>query len=309
VLSALAGTAVGIVAGALLVIAIGTDTTVLWLVLPVAVLVAAYGPRIVSFAAGQAGFTLVLLILFNIIAPVGWRVGIVRVQDVAIGFAISLAVGIVFWPRGASALVRNSVAAAYVSGVAFVDAAVARIVDRTQMTDSQQAARAAEVTADRLDDAFRHYLGERSAKRLQLGDVGTLVSGAGHVRRTALSLTGLGLRTDGMPAGDDDRALLHRDTEEVHAWYARFAGALVAGEAPPDPNEPDNAGRLRLAERVGAAAAAGDTRAIHMSVMLLWALEHLDNLSHLEQRVVAPAAEAAASRRPFWVRPRRAGTR
>ena len=89
VISALAGTAIGIVAGALIVVAIGTDTAVLWALLPVAVLVASYAPRIVSFAAGQAGFTILLLILFNLIVPVGWKVGIVRVQDVAIGFGIS----------------------------------------------------------------------------------------------------------------------------------------------------------------------------------------------------------------------------
>ena len=93
IVSALAGTAVGIVVGALLVIGIGTHEAVLWGVLPVALLLAAYAPRAISFAAGQAGFTVVLFILFNIIQPVGWRVGVVRVEDVAIGFAISLGVG------------------------------------------------------------------------------------------------------------------------------------------------------------------------------------------------------------------------
>jgi uncharacterized membrane protein YccC len=302
VLSALAGTAVGIVAGAAVVAAIGTDTTVLWAVLPVAVLLAAYAPRIVSFAAGQAGFTILLLILFNIIQPVGWKVGLVRVQDVAIGFGISLAVGLVFWPRGAAALVRNSVAAAYVSGVDFVDAAVVRIVDRTRMSASQPAARAAAATAARLDDAFRHYLAERSAKRLPLGDVGTLVSGAGHLRRTALSLTGLGLGGDGHPVADDDGARLTRDAEAVHRWYSSLANALIEGEAPPDPGEPDATGRRRLAERVGRAAARGDPGTIRMAVMLLWASEHLDDLAHLEQRLVPPATEAAESRRRWWQR-------
>ena len=75
ILSALAGTAVGIVVGALLVIGIGTHEAVLWAVLPVAILLAAYAPRAISFAAGQAGFTVVLFILFNIIQPVGWSVG------------------------------------------------------------------------------------------------------------------------------------------------------------------------------------------------------------------------------------------
>src|SRR5439155_7097123 len=87
--SALGGTALGIVVGALLVIVIGTHHAGLWAVLPLAVLLAAYAPRAISFAAGPAGFTITLLVLFNIIQPVGWRVGVVRVEDVAIGFAVS----------------------------------------------------------------------------------------------------------------------------------------------------------------------------------------------------------------------------
>jgi hypothetical protein len=55
VLSALAGTAAGIVVGAGLVIAIGTHEHVLWAVLPLAVLLAAYAPRAISFAAGCCG--------------------------------------------------------------------------------------------------------------------------------------------------------------------------------------------------------------------------------------------------------------
>ena len=101
VISALAGTAVGIVIGAAILIPLKGDTTVLWAVLPVAVLVAAYAPRVISFAAGQAAFTVVIVVLFNIIAPTGWKVGILRIEDVAVGFAISLGVGLVFWPRGA----------------------------------------------------------------------------------------------------------------------------------------------------------------------------------------------------------------
>src|SRR5204863_243299 len=81
-----------------------------------AILLAAYAPRAISFAAGQAGFTVTLFVLFNIIQPVGWRVGLIRIEDVAIGFAISLGVGLLFWPRGAAALLREDLAAAYARG-------------------------------------------------------------------------------------------------------------------------------------------------------------------------------------------------
>src|SRR5207248_4522103 len=113
ILSALAGTAVGIVLGALLVLGIGTHSAVLWAVLPVAILLAAYAPRAISFAAGQAGFTIVVVILFNIIQPTGWKVGLVRIEDVAIGFAISLGVGFLFWPRGTGRLLGETLASAY----------------------------------------------------------------------------------------------------------------------------------------------------------------------------------------------------
>src|SRR5204863_1108129 len=93
VLSALVGTAAGIVVGALLIVAIGTHEGVLWAVLPVAILLAAHAPRAISFAAGQAGLTAVLFLLFNLIQPVGREAGLGRAEDVAIGFALSLGVG------------------------------------------------------------------------------------------------------------------------------------------------------------------------------------------------------------------------
>jgi uncharacterized membrane protein YccC len=99
---ALIGTSVGIVIGVGLILLIGTDESALWPVLPFAVLLAAYAPRAISFAAGQAGFTVVLLILFDLIEPAGWTVGLIRIEDVVIGFTISLAVGLLCWPRFAA---------------------------------------------------------------------------------------------------------------------------------------------------------------------------------------------------------------
>ena len=81
-------------------IAIGSATTALWLVLPIAVFVAVYAPGTAPFAAGQAAFTVLIAVLFNLLQPVGWKVGVVRVEDVAIGCGVSLIVGVLFWPRG-----------------------------------------------------------------------------------------------------------------------------------------------------------------------------------------------------------------
>src|SRR3954468_7492293 len=190
VLSALAGTAAGIVLGALLVIGIGTHEAVLWGVLPVAVFLAAYAPRAISFAAGQAGFTVVLFVLFNIIQPVGWSVGLVRFEDVAIGFAISLLVGLLFWPRGAASLLRDHLATAFGRGSEFV-LATARRLSEEGSDEAARAGRASDAALHRLDDAFRQYLAERSATAYNVEDVAALVGGGARGPRAAPPLWAL----------------------------------------------------------------------------------------------------------------------
>ncbi len=78
-------------------------------------LIAGAAPAVISFAAGQAGFTLVVIILFNIIDPTGWKVGLTRIEDVAIGCAVSIVVGLLFWPRGATAALGRALSAAFVA--------------------------------------------------------------------------------------------------------------------------------------------------------------------------------------------------
>ncbi len=121
---ALAGTVVGFIIGAALLIAIGTSPDALWAVLPVAVLVAAYAPGTTPFLVGQAAFTVTIVVLFNLLVPVGWTVGLLRIEDVAIGCAVSLAVGVLFWPRGVSSVVADDLADAFRSGAAYLTQAV-----------------------------------------------------------------------------------------------------------------------------------------------------------------------------------------
>jgi uncharacterized membrane protein YccC len=123
-LRAVLGTAAGVVVGGLIVVPIGSDTDLLWFLLPVAILVAGVAPAAISFAAGQAGFTVVLVILFNIIQPVGLKVGLLRIEDIAIGCGVSIVVGLLFWPRGAAAALRTAIAEAYADASRYLAAAV-----------------------------------------------------------------------------------------------------------------------------------------------------------------------------------------
>ena len=84
-LKALMGTTAGFFIGVALILAIGTHTAALWVVFPLAVIVAAYAPGTEPFVVGQAAFTVLISVLYNIIIPVGWKVGEIRVEDVAIG--------------------------------------------------------------------------------------------------------------------------------------------------------------------------------------------------------------------------------
>jgi uncharacterized membrane protein YccC len=306
VISALAGTAVGIVVGALLVIGIGTHETVLWVVLPFAILLGAYAPRAISFAAGQAAFTLVLFILFNIIQPVGWRVGLVRVEDVAIGFAISLGVGLLFWPRGAGALLRDDLAAAYSRAADYVVATARQLSAADDSDDVVRAARTADAALHRLDDAFRQYLAERSATPFNVEDVGALVGGAVRVRRAAQSLRSLTRMASGRRL-ERCAENLDRELDGLHSWYVAFGYALVNRRPAPPPHIRDTEGRRGLLACVREAARGGDKATVKAALVLLWASQHLDNLwrleAHLGERANAARAistNGADSGRPRW---------
>jgi len=200
-LRGLAGTTAGFVVGGLLVAVLGADTAVLWVLLPVAILVAGIAPAF-SFTAGQAGFTVTLVVLFNIVSPVGWQVGLVRVEDIAIGCAVSLVVGALFWPRGAGAALARALSEAYAESAAYLRVATetgavatrdagavappGRRPDATRPpgVGEQPGSRAA-AAARRLDDAFRGFLAERGTKQLPLADVATLLTGVAELRLTA----------------------------------------------------------------------------------------------------------------------------
>jgi uncharacterized membrane protein YccC len=296
ILSALAGTAVGLVIGALLVIGIGTHEGVLWAVLPFAVLIAAYAPRAVSFAAGQAGFTVTLFVLFNLIAPVGWSVGVVRIEDVAIGFAISLGVGLLFWPRGAASLLRRDLATAYARAADAVVATTARLVEGGSAQDAERAERQASIAEHRLDDAFRQYLTERSATPYNMEDIAALVAGVSRLRRAEESLASLATMVDGDTAPARCGENLDGELHALQAWYVSLGYAIENRHAPPPPHIRDVQGRHRLLACVREEAARDDMASRHAALVLLWASQHLDNLwrleGHLGERAEIAQADA-----------------
>jgi uncharacterized membrane protein YccC len=234
-LRALGGTVVGFAAGALLLLGIGTSTPALWTALPIALAVAAYAPGTLPFAFGQAAFTVVVVVLFNLLVPAGWRVGLLRIEDVAIGCLVSLVVGVLFWPRGASSVVGDDLADAFRRGAAYLTQAVDwALGTRAEAPDAGAAA----VTAGiRLDEALRGFLAEQGTKRVSKEDLWMLVMASMRLRLTAYSLAGLQDPAPGRPHKHRGtayaRTALAHATADLTGFYegvAVLVGRPVAGQ-------------------------------------------------------------------------------
>ncbi len=302
VVRALLGTAAGFVVGAALLVLVGTNTTVLWILLPPAVLFAGLAPAAISFAAGQAAFTLTLVILFNILEPIGWRVGLVRIEDVAIGCAVSLVVGLLFWPRGAAAAFDRALAEAYTDSARYLAAAVEFGLGRcdhgtpTRPPPDNDATGAA-AASRRLDDAFRSYLAERGPKPVSLADVTSLVTGVAGLRLAADAVLDLWRRDEGQSGGDRSAARreLLGSTESVAGWYERFATSLVGSATVPEPLAPDEPADRRLVEAVRRDLQDEDGRAGAVAARIIWTGDHLDAARRLQTALVGPAVAREAA--------------
>jgi uncharacterized membrane protein YccC len=286
-LRALLGTAAGFAIGAALIVAIGTDTTALWVALPIALAVAAYAPGTAPFALGQAAFTVLIAVLFNLLVPVGWRVGVVRIEDVALGCAVSLVVGTLFWPRGVASVVGDDLADAYRIGASYLRHAVDWVAG--MRADGPMDATAAVTAGLRLDDALRAFSAEQGTKHVKREELWRLVGGSLRLRLTAHAVAGM------PPDKADDlgpaRDVIAYRTEALDEWYGELAtevGRPSRQGTPVLPSPPtfDTAGPM-----------GESTHSRHA----IWLCEHLDHLSDHLSELVEPATHLAkARRRPWW---------
>jgi uncharacterized membrane protein YccC len=296
-LRAVGGTIVGSIAGAALLQLIGHHGTLLWFVLPLAILLAGIAPAAISFAAGQAAFTVTLVILFNIGQNPDWHIVLLRIQDIALGCGVSLVVAMFFWPRGATAAVEKALAEAYTDSARYLAGAVEYALGRCSVrptspevpaSESRQAAAAAR----RLDDAFRSYLAERGAKRVPLADMATLVTGVVGLRLAADAVLAIWRTADDGPALDADGASGPARTARLApAWSPPGTGSWP-GPGPAHPGCPGTVG----AQRRGGGPARRvrppdlhdeDGQATANAVRLIWTGDHVDAARRLQPSLAA----------------------
>ncbi|MEU9453634.1 FUSC family protein [Streptomyces sp. NPDC048277] len=304
-LRAVAGTVVGSIVGAGLLHLIGHHGTALWFVLPVAILMAGIAPAAISFAAGQAAFAVTLVVLFNIGHDPDFHVALLRVQDIALGCAVSIVVAVFFWPRGAAAAVHRALAAAYTDSAGYLADAVARALGHPAAA-VDTVGREAAAAARRLDDAFRTYLAERGAKSATLADMATLVTGVVALRLAADAVVSLWSDTDSGRGGDPcaaerdggGRTEAHRvvlgAASRVAGWYRSLAVCLDAGTAVPAPLQRRPEAAARLVESVRSDLVDDTGRATGTAVRVIWTGDHVDAARRLQSGVATAARGSVA---------------
>jgi uncharacterized membrane protein YccC len=253
-LLAILGTVVGFVIASALTVAIGTARVALWVTLPIVAFLAAFVPTAVSFLVGQAAFTMFVVVLFDIIQPQGWRLGLVRLQDVALGVGVALVVAVLLWPRGARDQLRAALARLYRADAASLDAAFGFLLDHRGERELNVSRRAASAQADRTGEAFDLFLTERGSRTLPAVTWGQVAAAGNDLLVAADAMEAmalLGYRAQGC------KRCVERVRQEVTAVVGVFTG--FAGELEGRPGSP--------APRVEAAA---DTRDAVVECLRAW---------------------------------------
>ena len=305
---AVAGTVLGFAIGTAIMLGVGAHTDALWFLLPLAVLAAGAAAPVFSFTAGQAGFTVMVIILFNILVPAGWKVGLVRVEDVVLGCVVSVVVGLLFWPRGATAAFGQALCDAYRTGSRALMTAVDRLVSPGLDVPWQQADSQSMASYHLLEEAYRQFLAERGAKVVSLSTATHLLTGASRLRLAAHTLAILPIQpvqTGERPAAASispasaavavAQAELQRAAHRADAWYDSFGAVLNGEHEQLQPAEHDD-GELRghLIRAFDLASEEHDADRVRMALRLLWADEYLDDEQE-SQRDLADVAHPLAA--------------
>jgi hypothetical protein len=211
---------------------------------------------------------------------------------VAIGGAVSLVVGLLFWPRGAAAGLGKALADAYNATSHYLSEAVAYGVgccdeSHPNTPPPQREAAAAAEAVTRLDDAFRGFLTERGSKATTLAEMTELVTGATGVTLAADGV--LDLWSDGTAVEGDRsaaRAALLASAHGVTDWYDHFALSLDGLEPAPAPLARDEAADGRLIAAVARDLRDPDGIATATGVRVIWTGDHLDAARRLQDGLV-----------------------
>jgi uncharacterized membrane protein YccC len=264
---AVAGTLLGAAIATPLILIVASESDVWVVLLPVLVFLAVLAGE-AGFVLGQAGFTLMVVALFSLVAPPHWDVGLIRLGDVAVGAALGVVCGLAAWPRGPGTQLRQAIAAALDAAAAYERAAARHLLGAG---DGELAplARHAREAITRAEDVLIAYLGEIADRAEAVARWGPLVDGAWR-RTYACEVIAALPPADGHGCAAAVEAL-DALTVTLETRLRRAAEALRRRARPHDPEETRGAGRADGQLRACIAAATGEGEERREAVVALLA--------------------------------------
>jgi uncharacterized membrane protein YccC len=247
------GTAIGFAASTVLITTFGVDAPVYSVVLPIVIFAGFYLPGAVSFIAGQAFFTVVIVVLFNLLKPAGWTVGLVRLEDVLVGATIGLVIGMAIWPRGAATELSGVVGRLFAAGGEYVEGRVRQLIGPgTGTSDLAGLGYRVGVAAVDAEDVFSQYLSEPHQSDVPVVAWSELIAAAHQVWFGASVASVVPVAAGAATRTPELAHSLTRSAAELARAYRRLAavvagggplavGSLEMAQGPIDPSDPEGA--------------------------------------------------------------------
>jgi len=241
-LQAVLGTAIGFAVALPLLLVIGTRGDLYLYVLPI-VTVGGLLAGSINVVWGQAGFTVLVSVLFNLVEPIGWEIGIVRIQDVAIGAAAGVVIGLAAWPRGATGQLAESLADAITVNGNLVAATIERRLRPVSPERLSRLRSRARAKTLRADGVLAVFLTERPKSSEEVA-IWEQMSVFAHTRWYGAEMLA---RQSVAPPPAEAAKLVDALLEHVHeldAAHTALASAIARRERPPPVRVPIDADRL-----------------------------------------------------------------
>jgi uncharacterized membrane protein YccC len=301
IILAVLGNVIGVVIGGLFAAVAGNHPALMWIAFPIAVFGAAYSATTIGFMLSQAAFTINLIVVFNLISPAGWQVGLVRIEDLIVGALISLLVGLLLWPQGARRELARGLGSVYQSLDAYLGQAFDRVLGFDASSPADTARQVVIRARDRAGESFETFTTERGVRPSEQEAAAFLLSSANH-----LILAGdlLGVIAGAMGYSASGRGEGGREVrEQVRRMLGEYRGLAdrlsLSRVTEPEPEVSIEA--LRQAELSCLRRWQTDPELGRGAMAVVMAGEWAQNLGTLKtdlEEAVSTAVEAA--RKPWW---------
>jgi len=255
----------------------------------------------IGFMLSQAAFTINLIVVFNLISPAGWQIGLVRIEDLVVGALISLLVGLLLWPQGARRELARGLGSSYRGLAAYLDQGFDRVLGFQAASAADPARQIVVRARDRADEAFDTFLTERGVGSSDQETAALLLSSANHailagdllgVIAGAMGYSGAGCADGAREVRGQVRALL--------GAYLGLADRLSLSHAT-EPESRVSAAALREAELNCLRRWHSDAEVGRGAMAVVMAGEWVQHLARLESDLEgAVRTVVQAARKPWW---------